>query len=137
VHRDLMSRDENQRNELLRRFEAVISGAELEDLRRMVGDLPLLGVVAAQQPSQPHRRELRRPPMPLTVRSGKSQVPDLRAPINFAFRLRQLLGIGARAEAARFLLTVHAPSVTAQVVTESAGFAKRNEENGTSASATC
>ena len=64
--------------------------------------------------------------MPPTVRSGKSQVPDLHAPINFAFRLRLLLGIGARAEAARFLLTVHAPSVTAQVVTESAGFAKRN-----------
>jgi hypothetical protein len=64
--------------------------------------------------------------MPPTARSGKSQVPDLHAPINFAFRLRQLLGIGARAEAARFLLTVQAPSVTAQVVTESAGFAKRN-----------
>jgi hypothetical protein len=64
--------------------------------------------------------------MPPAVRSGKSQVPNLQAPINFAFRLRQLLGIGARAEAARFLLTVHAPSVTAQVVTESAAFAKRN-----------
>jgi hypothetical protein len=64
--------------------------------------------------------------MPLAVRSGKSQVPNLQAPINFAFRLRQLLGVGARAEATRFLLTVHAPSVTAQVVTESAGYAKRN-----------
>jgi hypothetical protein len=64
--------------------------------------------------------------MPPAVRSGKSQVPNLQAPINFAFRLRQLLGVGARAEAARFLLTVRAPSVTAQVVTESAGYAKRN-----------
>jgi hypothetical protein len=64
--------------------------------------------------------------MPPIARSGKSQVPNLQAPINFAFRLRQLLGIGARAEAARFLLTVHASSVTAQVVTESAGFSKRN-----------
>ena len=64
--------------------------------------------------------------MPTAVPSGKSQVPDLQAPINFAFRLRQLLGVGARAEAARFLLTVHAPSVTARVVTESAAFAKRN-----------
>jgi len=64
--------------------------------------------------------------MPPIVRSGKSQVPNLQAPINFAFRLRQLLGIGARAEAARFLLTVYAPSVTAQVITESAGYAKRN-----------
>jgi hypothetical protein len=64
--------------------------------------------------------------MPPAVRSGKSQVPNLQAPINFAFRLRQLLGVGARAEAARFLLTVRAASVTAQVVTESAGYAKRN-----------
>ena len=64
--------------------------------------------------------------MPPTVRSGKSEVPNLQAPINFAFRLRQLLGVGARAEAARFLLTVHASSVTVQVVTESAAFAKRN-----------
>jgi len=64
--------------------------------------------------------------MPPIVRSGKSQVPNLQAPINFAFRLRQLLGIGARAEAARFLLTAYAPSVTAQVITESAGYAKRN-----------
>lgn len=64
--------------------------------------------------------------MPPAVRSGKSQVPNLQAPINFAFRLRQLLGVGARAEATRFLLTARTPSVTAQVVTESAGYAKRN-----------
>lgn len=63
---------------------------------------------------------------PPIARSGKSQTPMLQAPINFAFRLRQLLGIGARAEAARFLLTVDASSVTAQLVTEAAGFAKRN-----------
>jgi hypothetical protein len=63
VHRDLMSRDEHQRDELLRRFEAVISGGELDDLRKMVGDLSLLGAAAAQQPSQPHRPELRRPPL--------------------------------------------------------------------------
>lgn len=63
---------------------------------------------------------------PPIARSKKSQVPDLQAPINFAFRLRQLLGVGARAEATRFLLTVYAPSATAQVVTESAGYAKRN-----------
>jgi hypothetical protein len=63
---------------------------------------------------------------PPTERSGKSQPPNLFAPINIAFRLRQILGVGARAEAARFLLTVHAPSVTAQVVTASAAYAKRN-----------
>ena len=64
--------------------------------------------------------------MPPTVRSGKSQWPNPHALINFAFRLRQLLSIGARAEAARFLLTTAATSVSAQVVTESAGYAKRN-----------
>jgi hypothetical protein len=58
-----MSRDENQRDELLRRFEAVVSGAELDDLRQMIGDLSLLGAAAAQQSSQPQREELRRPPL--------------------------------------------------------------------------
>lgn len=63
---------------------------------------------------------------PPTERSGKSQPPNLLTPINIAFRLRQILGIGARAEVARFLLTVQAPSVTAQVVSASAAYAKRN-----------
>ena len=58
-----MSTDETQRDELLRRFEAVISGAELDDLRQMVGDLSLLGAAAAQRLSEPHRGELRRPPL--------------------------------------------------------------------------
>ena len=61
-----------------------------------------------------------------SARSGKSQAPDLFAPINFAFRLRSILGVGARSEVARFLLTVRASNVTAQVVAESAGYAKRN-----------
>jgi hypothetical protein len=63
---------------------------------------------------------------PPTERSGKSQPPNLLAPINIAFRLRQILGIGARAEVARFLLTIHAPGLTAQVATASAAYAKRN-----------
>jgi hypothetical protein len=63
---------------------------------------------------------------PATKPSGKSQPPDLFAPINFAFRLRQILGVGARAEVVRVLLTVEAPRVTAQVITESAGYSKRN-----------
>ncbi len=61
-----------------------------------------------------------------TARSGKSHAPDLFAPINFAFRLRNVLGVGVRSEVARFLLTVYAPHVNAQVVAESAGYAKRN-----------
>jgi hypothetical protein len=70
---------------------------------------------------------------PPTDRSGKSQPPDLFAPINIAFRLRQILGIGARAEVARFLLTMQTPSVTAQVVSASAAYAKRNVHEGLTA----
>lgn len=70
---------------------------------------------------------------PPTERSGKSQAPDILAPINFAFRLRQLLGVGARAEVVRFLLTVYAPSATAQVISASAGYAKRNVQEALAA----
>jgi hypothetical protein len=58
----LMSRDDNPRDELLRRFEAVISGAELDDLRQLVDELSLLGGAASQAASQSHPPELRRPP---------------------------------------------------------------------------
>ena len=58
--------------------------------------------------------------------SRNSQPPDPALPANFAFRLRHLLGIGARAEALRVLLGVDAPNVTAQVVAASAGYSKRN-----------
>jgi hypothetical protein len=63
---------------------------------------------------------------PPTERSAKSQRPNPLTPINMAFRLRQILGIGARAEVARVLLTVNAPSITAQVVSGAAAYAKRN-----------
>lgn len=62
--------------------------------------------------------------------SGKSQPPDLLAPINFSFRLRQILGVGARAEVVRVLLTTDAPrpinQVMTQVIANAAGYAKRN-----------
>lgn len=58
--------------------------------------------------------------------SGNSQAPDPALPANFAFLLRHLLGVGARAEAIRVLLGVDAPRVTARVVAESAGYTKRN-----------
>lgn len=58
--------------------------------------------------------------------SGKSQAPDVLLPINFAFRLRLLLGIGARAEAARVLLTVDAPRVNVQALAASTAYTKRN-----------
>ncbi len=58
--------------------------------------------------------------------SRKSGSPDYAAPINLGFRLRRLLGIGARAEVTRVLLTSDAPSVTAGVVHAAAGFARPN-----------
>ncbi len=68
---------------------------------------------------------------PKSQPSGKSQPPDLEAPVGFAFRLRQLFGVGSRAEVVRYLLTtpaadVSAEGVTVQDVTEAAGYAKRN-----------
>ena len=77
-----------------------------------------------------------RPPEPSFERVGllrpdfepsrKSQVPDYLAPINLAFRLRRLLGIGARAEVVRLLLTTDAPSVTVGVAQLAAGFTRTN-----------
>jgi hypothetical protein len=64
---------------------------------------------------------LRSAPVP-----GDATAPDLRAPINLALRLRELLGVGVRAEVVRFLLTVAESTVNAQAVARSAGFAKRN-----------
>jgi uncharacterized protein YegP (UPF0339 family) len=58
--------------------------------------------------------------------SGKSREPDLAAPINFAFRLRRLLGVAARAEAVRYLLTTDIESATVADVTKSSGYSKRN-----------
>jgi hypothetical protein len=63
---------------------------------------------------------------PKSESSANSRAPDLLLPINFAFRLRQLLGIGARAETARVLLTIDAPRVNAQVLAKSTAYTKRN-----------
>lgn len=63
---------------------------------------------------------------PAAQASGAARPPDLRAPINLAFRLRQLLGVGARAEIVRYLLTAEKTAVSAPAVTRSAGFAGRN-----------
>lgn len=70
---------------------------------------------------------------PLVTPRGHSQPPDFTAPIAFAFRLRQILGISARAEAVRALLTNPAPSVQVQVIAESAAYAKRNVQEALSA----
>lgn len=63
---------------------------------------------------------------PAAERSGKSQPPDLNLPINFAFRLRLLLGIGVRAEVARALLTVDAGRINAQALAAYTSYTKRN-----------
>jgi hypothetical protein len=63
---------------------------------------------------------------PRTEPSGKSQAPDIQLPINFAFRLRLLLGVSVRAEVARALLTIDAPWMNAQALTASTAYAKRN-----------
>jgi hypothetical protein len=64
-----------------------------------------------------------RPPL---IPSHKSSPPDPMAPINLAFRLRQILGVGVRSEAVRVLLTTDAPRVNAQTLARSTGYAKRN-----------
>jgi len=63
---------------------------------------------------------------PDTPPSGKSRHPDLELPINFAFRLRSLFGVGSRAEVVRYLLTFSETSAPAQSIAEAAGYAKRN-----------
>ena len=66
---------------------------------------------------------LARPPL---QPSGKSRAPDSSLPINLAFRLRQILGVGIRAEAVRILLGIGAPRVTAQVLARGSAYSKRN-----------
>lgn len=63
---------------------------------------------------------------PATRPSGKSSSPDLRLPINLAFRLRSLLGVSSRAEIVRFLLTSGTPDATTLAIAEAAVSTKRN-----------
>lgn len=62
--------------------------------------------------------------------SQKSSLPDVNEPINFAFRLRRLLGIGTRSEIVRTLLTIDAPSVAFGVIEESVAFTRPNVREG-------
>jgi len=70
---------------------------------------------------------------PSSEPSGKSKSPQVLLPINFAFRLRLLLGIGARAEAMRVLLTIDAPRTNIQVIAASTAYTKRNVQEAVSA----
>lgn len=69
---------------------------------------------------------------PKSEPSGKSQPPQVLLPINFAFRLRLLLGIGARAEAMRVLLTIDAPRANIQVIAASTAYTKPNVQEAVS-----
>ena len=70
---------------------------------------------------------------PQTKPSGKSLTPNFRLPINFAFRLRLLLGIGVRAEVARALLTTDSPWMNAQALAQSTVYSKRNVQEAAAA----
>lgn len=63
---------------------------------------------------------------PPTGPSRKSTTPSPQAPINFAFRLRMLFGVGSRAEILRFLLTSGVPQATTLAIAEAAVSTKRN-----------
>lgn len=58
-------------------------------------------------------------------RSGKAGAPDLHLPVSFALRVRQILGLGARAEVVRLLITIGS-STSVSVIAEGAAYARRN-----------
>lgn len=64
-----------------------------------------------------------KPPMSPT---GKSVTPDLTRPINIAFRLRKMLGVGVRSEVIRVLWGQAERSMTVRELSEATGYSKRN-----------
>jgi hypothetical protein len=70
---------------------------------------------------------------PKSEPSAKSQAPDVLLPINLPFRLRLLLGIGARAEATRILLTIDTPRINVQALAASTAYTKRNVQEAVAA----
>jgi len=63
---------------------------------------------------------------PATEPSKKSQPPDPDRPINFAFRMRHLFGLGSRAEIVRYLVTAPVTDASALGIADAAAYAKRN-----------
>jgi len=63
---------------------------------------------------------------PTTEPSKKSRPPDLDTPINFAFRMRHIFGLGSRAEIARYLVTAPVTDASALGIADAAAYAKRN-----------
>jgi len=75
---------------------------------------------------------------PPAKRTQKSRHPDPRRPINFAFLLRNVFGVGSRAEIMRFLLTASGNAqggrqFTTLAIADAAGFAKRNVQEALTA----
>lgn len=63
---------------------------------------------------------------PATEPSKKSRPPDPDTPINFAFRMRHLFGLGSRAEILRYLVTAPVTDASALGIADAAAYAKRN-----------
>jgi hypothetical protein len=63
---------------------------------------------------------------PTTEPSRKSRPPDSDTPINLAFRMRHLFGLGTRAEVIRYLVTAPVTDASALAIADAAAFAKRN-----------
>ena len=63
---------------------------------------------------------------PTTEPSKKSLPPDPDTPINFAFRMRHLFGLGSRAEIVRYLVTTPVTDASALGIADAAAYAKRN-----------
>ncbi|HET9676276.1 MAG TPA: hypothetical protein VFP21_02070 [Solirubrobacterales bacterium] len=105
-----------------RRARLTPKGAEEAPLRRQSFYRRLNHVTAEPDPAFLAQGLLKPPVEPRL----HSQPPDLGAPIAFAFRLRALLGFGARAEAMRVILTIDAPWMSVQAVAASTAYTKRN-----------
>jgi hypothetical protein len=63
---------------------------------------------------------------PATEPSNKSRSPDPDTPINFAFRMRHLFGLGSRAEIVRYLVSAPVTDASALGIADAAAYAKRN-----------
>jgi hypothetical protein len=105
-----------------RRARLTPKGAE-EALVRREPFYRRLGDVIAEPDPAFLAQGLLKPPVEARLHS---RPPDLEAPIAFAFRLRALLGFGARAEAMRAILTVDAPWMSVQAIAASTAYTKRN-----------
>lgn len=61
-----------------------------------------------------------------TEPSQKSRAPDPDTPINFAFRMRHMFGLGSRPEIVRYLVTAPVTDASALGIADAAVYAKRN-----------